>query len=485
MDNKLILQDLLKHACNRWLQGIDFRPYSETFGVADRDFWAWKTKDFANGTCQAGISAFLNSKDLISYSDQGVKDVLSAVIRGASRIQKTNGSFEEAYPYESSYAVTGLVLFNFLYSILKFPRYFDPETKIIFDQVVLRAYNFLARAEESHGLISNHVCSTVLSLQLFELYKKNSRILNEKTLSFLKLQSLDGWFPEYGHPDPGYQTLLNHYLSAFLEINPDPQIRNSLDRSLEFVNYFTYPDGSFGGEVGSRGTKIVYPSGIYNSNWLTRNIQRLDCVTPITVDSGNFVPVLNSWAQALINPYKIVSDRIEVKRFEEADIFYKSTNKCCLIVNLRNGSYIRKVLKKENWHDSSGVDFIVDDKHSQLGTSRIIQISEDIIELELFGKKNSQMQNSMFKAIILRIVGGAIYYLPIFQLLWKKLLALVVMGSRGISSPLGVKLVFDLSKEEIPVTVISEKNYIKITSGFCKHMASANTLVRNLNDSKI
>jgi hypothetical protein len=469
----------------RWIHGIDFRIYSVTYGIADREFWAWKIKDFANGTCQAGISAFLNSKHLLNYTEQDVQKVVSAVVNGTSRLQKTNGSFEEAYPYESSYAVTGLVLFNFLYSALKFPKYFTGENKLIFDDVVLKAFNFLSKAEEKHGVIANHICSTVLSLQLFEQYKDHHRKLNEKTLNFLKLQNDEGWFPEYGLSDPGYQTLLNHYLSAFYEINPDLLVRKALDRSLEFVNHFAYPDGSFGGEVGSRGTRIAYPSGIQNSDWIIRYIQRQDCVNPVTVDPGNFVPVWNSWAQALVSPHRVISRKIGATHFEKAGIFLKTTDYCHLVINLDNGSYIRKILINGDWFDDSGVDFIVGDKHSQLGSAKKNHFCGEKIELELFGKNFQQMQNSMMKAVILRMVGAAIYYAPVLQLMWKNLLAMVVMGNRGVSSPLRIKLVFDLSKEEIPVEIVSEGEYLKMESGFCNHMASANTFVRDLNDSTI
>jgi hypothetical protein len=53
-----------------------------------------------------------------------------------------------------------------------------------------------------------------------------------------------------------------YYLAQVYRLAPSERLRASLQASLEFLQYFVQPDGSFGGEYGSRRTEIYYPGGI-------------------------------------------------------------------------------------------------------------------------------------------------------------------------------------------------------------------------------
>jgi len=66
-------------------------------------------------------------------------------------------------------------------------------------------------------------------------------------------QSEEGWFLEYEGADPGYQTLDMHYQALFFkETDCDRIVLAHVEKSLEFLAYFLHPDGSIGGEYGSR-----------------------------------------------------------------------------------------------------------------------------------------------------------------------------------------------------------------------------------------
>ena len=84
-----------------------------------------------------------------------------------------------------------------------------------------KAADFLARSSEQHSLISNHLAGAALGLfKAGELFQENR--YSDKGQSLLNLilknQSSEGWFPEYGGADPGYQTLCMHYLAQIYTI---------------------------------------------------------------------------------------------------------------------------------------------------------------------------------------------------------------------------------------------------------------------------
>jgi hypothetical protein len=77
----------------------------------------------------------------------------------------------------------------------------------------------------------------------------------------LSWQHDEGWFAEYEGADPGYQTLTITFLASLREFLPDEKLDRALHRALQFAAHFLHPDGSFGGEIGSRNTCQVLPSG--------------------------------------------------------------------------------------------------------------------------------------------------------------------------------------------------------------------------------
>ena len=57
-------------------------------------------------------------EELSGLSEKDVERILTIVITGTQKIQRIDGSFEESYPYESSYCVTSLLFFSTLYIFL-------------------------------------------------------------------------------------------------------------------------------------------------------------------------------------------------------------------------------------------------------------------------------------------------------------------------------------------------------------------------------
>lgn len=478
----------------RWLHSIDLDQHSKTYGVADREYWAWKTKDFSDCTHQGGISGFLDASKLISTDTMFLTKVISAVIRGTAFLQRSNGSFDEAYPYESSFAGTGIVVFNLLYSYFRYQELFTYETTEILRDIVRSALVFLDVTPETHGVISNHLCTAILAKRLSNRFLSLDEA-QEETTAFLQLQhSKEGWFPEYGGADPGYQTLLNHYLTASLFCGIfDTEIQSSLEKSISFIHSFCFPDGSFSGEIGSRGTSIFYPSGawycrdrsFYPSNmfkWFSElHSHYLGCVSPTSVDSGDFIAVFNSWSLAgmlsrttgasLSDP-TVNYFKGNLVHFHDANLIVHRSQSKHFALSLMNGA-IRLVERNEagKWRDKSITSFVCKRQSTQLGKASLSSVGK--IELTLFSAPRKQRSNTPFTSIVIRISALMFFRFPKLQRILKKLLAHYVMQKHVKGTHSAVKITVDEHNGRIEIHV--PENYSPRPYGFHSHMASANT----------
>jgi hypothetical protein len=115
---------------------------------------------------------------------------------------------------------------------------------------------------------------------------------------------------EYGGADPGYQTMSIYYLSNYYLETKDKVVLESLKKAVDFLSYFVHPDGSFGGEYGSRNTEVFYPGGfalLHNDvplarcvlNFMIDKIEKGDTVNLNTIDIGNLAPLVSNYLNVL------------------------------------------------------------------------------------------------------------------------------------------------------------------------------------------
>lgn len=300
-------------AARRLLSHVDLDPYSPTRGCFDRRFWAWKLVDFPEATYQRAVkplAMLYSTRGSGLYQDERVRDAVVEGIGFAARIQHSNGSFDQAFPFEQSFGATAFLLHSIggAVEILRAAGELEPPDETMAAQCLRKAAGFLQHAGERHGRITNHLAGAVAGLLQSEL------LLNEPAFGgtgrallseILDSQSEEGWFPEYEGPDPGYQTLSVHYLSDTLRMNPDSRLEKALDRAVDFLADFVHPDGSFGGEYGSRRTALFHPGGVArlsNRNPLAgavlaafnRGLAEGRTPGPADVDFGNLAPTLEN-----------------------------------------------------------------------------------------------------------------------------------------------------------------------------------------------
>ena len=115
------------------------------------------------------------------------------------------------------------------------------------------------------GQLSNHqafaalACYNVYLITGQEKYRRISEERTEKTLSWQHKE--EGWFQEYEGADPGYNTCTIDLLSKLYMKSKNESLIEPLKKAIEFCWYFMHPDGSYGGEYGSRNTYHFYPHG--------------------------------------------------------------------------------------------------------------------------------------------------------------------------------------------------------------------------------
>jgi hypothetical protein len=74
-------------------------------------------------------------------------------------------------------------------------------------------------------------------------------------------QHEEGWFTEYEGCDPGYLSLTIAFLARLRQLRPHLVPLEPLTNAGDFAAHFVHPDGSFGGEYGSRNTYNFFPHG--------------------------------------------------------------------------------------------------------------------------------------------------------------------------------------------------------------------------------
>lgn len=255
----------------RLLSALDRCPVSASGGSLDREWWAWATKDFSNQDQQRGLwaLAYLYTTPLDGNILQGEPALLGWIAQGVRFWQKgqdRRGAFDHLYPFESSWMAAAFTLADLVETYRLVGAAVDAETREGWQQAMLRAGDFLLTHDETHGFISNHRAGGAAALAGLSQITGRIKYLEGAWRimdGVYARQSAEGWFLEYEGADPGYQTLDTHYQALFyLNSGRDPRVLARVGASLDFLGYFLHPDGSIGGEYGSRNCPHFFPGGL-------------------------------------------------------------------------------------------------------------------------------------------------------------------------------------------------------------------------------
>lgn len=482
MNKKIYLKQLIQEL-PRLLSLQDRDQYSLTYGCFDRTYWGWKFKDFADITLQRAVYSLAlvyshNFEGNQYFQNKKLKEWIKAGIFYWIKKQHKNGSIDQAFPNEFSFGATAFTLGPLISSYLIIKKEFSNQEQKQILQAFEKASNFLLKGKETHGFISNHLTGAALSLYkaglLFEnqaYQKKAQKLIN---LVF-KNQSSEGWFKEYEGPDPGYETLGLSYLAQYYQQTKNENVLDSLKKSIKFLSYFIHPDGTLGGEYGSRNTEIFYPAGleiIKNKiplaqailNRMEKSIEEYKIVSLNSVDKENLVPLMENYLLAYLSEKSTENNGFELpfeqnieKYFDQSGIFIKTNENYYLICNTFKGGIIKIFDKKRKCLSWDDCGYIGQTDQDHILTTQIfnpkttIKLSEkNSLEIEIIFMKTSQQLPSPFRTIILRIINLSICQNVFLGNLFKKALIKLLITQKK-KYPVKLKRQINCSEKQIEI----------------------------------
>jgi hypothetical protein len=247
------------------LELVDKDRLSPTYGCFDRSYWHYRTSDFPSGMFQECVLPLALAYTLEHPRNPFVKqerlrELAWAGIDFARRSSHYNGSCDDYFPFERAAGAAAFSLYACTEASLLL-NFKDPAFLAFFKK---RARYLARRGLRESGTLSNHKALIVLALYNVFLvtgeiaYRKKA----EKGLrKLLSLQTGEGWFPEYEGCDPGYLTFTIDFLAKYYAKSKDESVLEPLRRAIRFSSFFMHPDGSYGGEYGSRNTFHFLPHG--------------------------------------------------------------------------------------------------------------------------------------------------------------------------------------------------------------------------------
>lgn len=500
-------------SCRHLLSEQNRDPYQTSYGCFDRRYWAWKLVDYPEATFQRNVYPLAWLTQHLTQPDTGMTPVIltEAVQAGlmfAARAQHQNGSFDQAFPYEQSFGATAFLIHPLLKAFQIVQSSFDSVGAQVIVDCLQKACNFLCQHNEDHGHIANHLAGAVLSLLTAAQFLNEPRYRHralDLLSNILAHQSSEGWFLEYEGADPGYQTLCLYYLAQVYCLHPDESLGNALGRAIKFLAWFIHPDGSFGGEYGSRRTSIYYPGGIAllseefplaqaMTAFMLESILNGHTITLQDIDIANMAPLLSNYllffeAEGLSSneflPELPCQHKITFQDFSEAGLHIRGTQHYYAVVGLNTGGSLKvfnQTQKRLVFNDSGYVGQIkpntfITSQITALPSRKLVQ--DDDIQLEVPFYEMPTVMPTPFRFIILRLLNLTLMRnIKIGNFVKRFLVNLLITQKRPIPLKLERQIKFESEKIEIVDKLTLEGNlalsYLECGRLFIGiHMASA------------
>ena len=439
--------------------------------------------DFPEATLQRNVYGFawiIRHPELSTeFSSDILKNAIMAGLNFTARIQRSDGSFDQAFPNEHSFGATAFLILPLLESFQAVSEEIGGESQNKIIRCLEKAANFLCKNSEIHAHIANHLAGAAAALlacaNFFNktVYEKRALDLLE---SILSNQSAEGWFLEYDGADPGYQTLCLYYLAKIYCVKRDKKLHDALQRAIEFVSYFAHPDGTFGGEYGSRRTTVFYPGGIAllseefpaaraTLHHMLDAISEGRTVTLDDIDMGNMSPLLENYCAALDfsgsssdDDYPSMPCQREAVRqdFPQAGLAIRSNTRYYAIAGISNGGTLKVFDKnsRNNSYDDTG--YVGRTNRGDYITTQVTDLkkqhilAEDKIVIQAPFYKMSRATPTPFSFFIFRLFNLTFMHNQKLRNSIKKILAGLLIRSKR-AAPLHLERTVMFNKENITI----------------------------------
>ena len=240
-------------------------PSMRTYGLFDRAYWNYAVVNIPNARMQEGALTlallYVTEHPENPYAGASMlREWALAGMRTWAAMQLKSGAFNDLYPNEHSYVATAFSG----YAVAEAGRLLGPDAVPVEVMAALRRCGrFLAGAKPSSVL--NQVCGAAAALAVIGQLLDEKEFVQRARENMIWVgdrQSPEGWLPEYGGPDIGYLSVALDYTGKYYIATKDALALKIADRALDFLSYFVHPDGSVGGEYGSRSTEYIVPDGL-------------------------------------------------------------------------------------------------------------------------------------------------------------------------------------------------------------------------------
>jgi hypothetical protein len=347
------------------LTNLDRDPGSPTYGCFDRDHWHYKVHDFADAVLQQSVltlalvyrNGFTGN---IYYQNENIRSYAIAGLEFCKKIQHRDGSFDQYWKWEHSLISTAFTLFA-ICETCDILEYHDDQL----NACIRKSVEFLKDHIET-GALNQEIVSISAIRYAAKILKDDSmsRQSAERFMKFLSGQNCEGWFSEYDGFDVSYSTVTLDYLIRYFELSGDENARCSAKKILQVLKYFIHPDGSLGGEYGSRNTEYFMPYGIEflarespdAAAMITRLMQYVNQPLGLNTNWDErywLYYISHSFTKALLiscdykETVSLPCDTLFSRHFTEARIFIRSTDRYYFVCSFLKGGLF-KVFDRNN-----------------------------------------------------------------------------------------------------------------------------------------
>ena len=295
-------------------------PMSSTYGCFDRNYWHFKTIiDFPCATYQQvviGLSKLFSTNINCNsyYQHPTIGESVRSGILFWCKIQNRDGSVNEYYENDHSFCPTAYTTYAIAQSYYLIQNLFSESEKNLIVNSLLKGSRWLSKYENPD--VQNQMIASMNAL--YWVYRiTNDPVVhtgfNKRRKKILESQNKEGWFNENGSADIGYSFKDLDLFAAYLVETDDSEILSAAVRLMEFTNNFLHPDGTAGGDYGSRCTQHIFPFNLeYFTNkdikvanqmlaWFMYNFDRNRIIHPNIIDDKyTLYFYFNSYIQALL-----------------------------------------------------------------------------------------------------------------------------------------------------------------------------------------
>lgn len=348
--NDFLKQSLLETP--RLLGQLNRNPSSKNYGSFDRAFWHYRTNDISCCRYQEAVYTLtlLYCHDFEGnkyHKDPKILEWIRAGLTFTTSIQRKDGSFDEWYINEGSYVGTAFVVAALSQALLLLRKenVSIPEESICIEMVLRGAKFLMARSETT---VLNQVSGAIFAIAAAGTLADRSELkeFSKKLLEiFLKLQSKEGWWSEYGGPDIGYLSLTISYLEKYMDLEgKNDATAEALERAKSFVLEFVHPDKTAGGEYMARNTEYLIPSAA---------LPYLGSVGPAQLDDRYLSYILYNWIETGL---QTEPQSLEIlpgdSYFSESTLLKVANEKYFFVANGKKGGAFRIYANGKVYYDS-------------------------------------------------------------------------------------------------------------------------------------